>query len=503
MASEQDNIKEEPQSPTSLAGGSENGSSQGSPESGDTQESGGYAGSGLRGPEWAAMLLQELQEPKRGAIPASATVPLEQCVVCGDRASGRHYGAVSCEGCKGFFKRSIRKQLSYSCRGGRDCQVTKHHRNRCQYCRLHKCLTMGMRADCSSLKRAPCSDRSLAAVQSERKPSADSSLREDKGTGLVLAALSLPGPGGTVQRGGAHQSAGLMLVDPQESKGFIAGSQDSANPAILGWNCWDDEEGAADDDDTLSMSRLSPPPASSWGPLVSEEQVPFRLTLPASPPSGALNVHYVCESASRLLFRSLHWARSLPAFEELPMALQLTLVRSAWSELFTLGLAQCAEQLSLPALLSALSSHLRGAASPKNGGAVTSQRSLVAEHVATLQRLVGALQRLRLDDREYALLRAMVLFCPDRPGVERGWCGRLERLQERACQELRACCGGDWELRLPRLLLRLSAVRALRPSLTEELFFAGLIGSVRIDSILPYILRMEPHQMEPGEQPRP
>lgn len=93
------------------------------------------------------------------------------------------------------------------------------------------------------------------------------------------------------------------------------------------------------------------------------------------------------------------------------MSLQLTLVRSAWSELFTLGLAQCAEQLSLPALLSALASHLR-TASPKNGSSGTSQRGLVAEHVATLQRLVGALQRLRLDDREYALLRAMVLFCP-------------------------------------------------------------------------------------------
>lgn len=484
MASAQEDIKEERQSPTSLAGGSENGSSPGSPESGDTQESGGGGGGGPCAPEWAVMRLQELQEPRRGATAATAPAPLEQCVVCGDRASGRHYGAVSCEGCKGFFKRSIRKQLAYSCRGGRDCQVTKHHRNRCQYCRLHKCLTMGMRAD---------------SVQSERKPSTDSSLRAEKGAGLVLAALSLPGPGGPVQRVGAHQSTGLMLVDPQESKGFLTGSQDSTNPAILGWTSWDDEDGTVDDDDALSRSRLSPLPSSSWGPLVSEELVPFQLTLPESPPGGALNVHYVCESASRLLFRSLHWARSLPAFEELPMSLQLTLVRSAWSELFTLGLAQCAEQLSLPALLSALASHLR-TASPKNGSSGTSQRGLVAEHVATLQRLVGALQRLRLDDREYALLRAMVLFCPDRPGVERSWCGRLEQLQERACQELRARSGPDWEQRLPRLLLRLSAVRSLRPALTEELFFAGLIGSVRIDSILPYILRMEPHQMEPGSR---
>jgi len=63
---------------------------------------------------------------------------------------GRHYGAISCEGCKGFFKRSIRKQLGYQCRGTKMCEVTKNHRNRCQYCRLQKCLSMGMRSDCKN-----------------------------------------------------------------------------------------------------------------------------------------------------------------------------------------------------------------------------------------------------------------------------------------------------------------------------------------------------------------
>uniref|UniRef100_W8BED7 Nuclear hormone receptor HR78 n=2 Tax=Ceratitis capitata TaxID=7213 RepID=W8BED7_CERCA len=86
----------------------------------------------------------------------ATNMSIETCLVCGDRASGRHYGAISCEGCKGFFKRSIRKQLGYQCRGSMNCEVTKHHRNRCQFCRLQKCLASGMRT-----------------VQHERKPIVD------------------------------------------------------------------------------------------------------------------------------------------------------------------------------------------------------------------------------------------------------------------------------------------------------------------------------------------
>ena len=40
------------------------------------------------------------------------------CTICGDKASGKHYGIYSCEGCKGFFKRTVRYELSYVCRKG-------------------------------------------------------------------------------------------------------------------------------------------------------------------------------------------------------------------------------------------------------------------------------------------------------------------------------------------------------------------------------------------------
>lgn len=70
-----------------------------------------------------------------------------ECVVCGDKSSGKHYGQFTCEGCKSFFKRSVRRNLTYTCRGSRTCPIDQHHRNQCQYCRLKKCLKMGMRRE--------------------------------------------------------------------------------------------------------------------------------------------------------------------------------------------------------------------------------------------------------------------------------------------------------------------------------------------------------------------
>lgn len=74
-------------------------------------------------------------------------IPNVDCMVCGDKSSGKHYGQFTCEGCKSFFKRSVRRNLSYTCRGNRDCPIDQHHRNQCQYCRLKKCLKVGMRRE--------------------------------------------------------------------------------------------------------------------------------------------------------------------------------------------------------------------------------------------------------------------------------------------------------------------------------------------------------------------
>ncbi|XP_043572962.1 bile acid receptor-like isoform X1 [Chiloscyllium plagiosum] len=72
----------------------------------------------------------------------------ELCVVCGDKASGYHYNALTCEGCKGFFRRSITKNAVYKCKTGGNCEMDMYMRRKCQECRLKKCKAVGMLAEC-------------------------------------------------------------------------------------------------------------------------------------------------------------------------------------------------------------------------------------------------------------------------------------------------------------------------------------------------------------------
>ena len=77
--------------------------------------------------------------------PNETSPPSSQlCAVCGDNAACQHYGVRTCEGCKGFFKRTVQKGAKYICLSNKDCPVDKRRRNRCQFCRFQKCLTVGM-----------------------------------------------------------------------------------------------------------------------------------------------------------------------------------------------------------------------------------------------------------------------------------------------------------------------------------------------------------------------
>lgn len=87
------------------------------------------------------------------------------CAVCDDKATGIHYGLTSCEGCKGFFKRTVQNKRQYRCAAFGNCIVDKFHRNRCQHCRFKKCLTKGMIIGAVRFDRTPGGRTSSRIVQ--------------------------------------------------------------------------------------------------------------------------------------------------------------------------------------------------------------------------------------------------------------------------------------------------------------------------------------------------
>ncbi|KAA0706710.1 Retinoic acid receptor gamma-A [Triplophysa tibetana] len=98
---------------------------------------------------WFLIAVETQSTSSEEMVPSSPSPPppprvYKPCFVCQDKSSGYHYGVSSCEGCKGFFRRSIQKNMVYTCHRDKNCQINKVTRNRCQYCRLQKCFEVGM-----------------------------------------------------------------------------------------------------------------------------------------------------------------------------------------------------------------------------------------------------------------------------------------------------------------------------------------------------------------------
>ncbi|KAF4797962.1 Nuclear receptor subfamily 2 group E member 1 [Turdus rufiventris] len=110
----------------------------------------------------------------------------------------------------------------------------------------------------------------------------------------------------------------------------------------------------------------------------------------------------VCESAARLLFMSIKWAKSVPAFSTLSLQDQLMLLEDAWRELFVLGIAQWAIPVDANTLL---------AVSGMNSDNTDSQKlNKIISEIQALQEVVARFRQLRLDATEFACLKCIVTF---------------------------------------------------------------------------------------------
>ncbi|KAF7646525.1 hypothetical protein LDENG_00186770, partial [Lucifuga dentata] len=99
-----------------------------------------------------------------------AQIEIIPCKICGDKSSGIHYGVITCEGCKGFFRRSQQSNSAYTCPRQNNCLIDRTSRNRCQHCRLQKCVSVGMSRDAVKFGRMSKKQRDslYAEVQQHR-----------------------------------------------------------------------------------------------------------------------------------------------------------------------------------------------------------------------------------------------------------------------------------------------------------------------------------------------
>ena len=99
-------------------------------------------------------LSQQQQLTSSSSLPSSTISKYDRhedmrCWVCGEFSSGNHYGAMSCEACKLFFRRNSntlenhQSIPTWQC-ADRNCQITVTNRSFCSECRYRKCIAVGM-----------------------------------------------------------------------------------------------------------------------------------------------------------------------------------------------------------------------------------------------------------------------------------------------------------------------------------------------------------------------
>ncbi|XP_027622505.1 COUP transcription factor 1 [Tupaia chinensis] len=389
-------------------------------------------------PEWLAASGPGPGPPTPGPPGAGQSQQHIECVVCGDKSSGKHYGQFTCEGCKSFFKRSVRRNLTYTCRANRNCPIDQHHRNQCQYCRLKKCLKVGMRREGEYFFSA-----SLPAL---RPPPWLSFLSVSPGWLMNPVFLQLQARAFTGQK-------------------LAAGCSGTPNPGQYALTNGDPLNGHCYLSGYISLLlRAEPYPTSRYGSQCMQ-------------PNNIMGIENICELAARLLFSAVEWARNIPFFPDLQITDQVSLLRLTWSELFVLNAAQCSMPLHVAPLLAAAGLH----ASPMSADRVVA----FMDHIRIFQEQVEKLKALHVDSAEYSCLKAIVLFTSDACGLSDA--AHIESLQEKsqcALEEYVRSQYPNQPSRFGKLLLRLPSLRTVSSSVIEQLFFVRLVGKTPIETLI-------------------
>ncbi|XP_074488952.1 photoreceptor-specific nuclear receptor-like [Sebastes fasciatus] len=386
------------------------------------------------------------------SVPGKALGQGLLCRVCSDSSSGKHYGIYACNGCSGFFKRSVRRRLIYRCQAGNGrCPVDKAHRNQCQACRLKKCLQAGMNKDAVQNERQPRSTAhvSLDSINVDTKKEHLATTRELTSSAPYSSVICRPLVTSSVTTSAAVQPC----INPNNYHRFMVSLLTAETCAKL-----EPEDVEENIDVTTNDSEKDRSPSDC-------RTSPYTSSCSES----------IYETSARLLFMSVKWAKNLPVFAHLPFRDQVILLEEAWSEMFLL----CAIQWSLPMDSCPLLSL------PDLSPTQQAKISLPTADLRILEEVFNRFKALAVDPTEFACLKAIVLFKPETRSLKDP--EQVENLQDQSQvllgQHIHSLYPGQ-SARFGRLLLLLPSLHFVSSEKLEQLFFHRTIGSTPMEKLL-------------------
>ncbi|XP_046745362.1 ecdysone receptor-like isoform X4 [Diprion similis] len=336
---------------------------------------------------------------KKGPTPRQQE---ELCLVCGDRASGYHYNALTCEGCKGFFRRSITKNAVYQCKYGNNCEIDMYMRRKCQECRLKKCLTVGMRPECVVPEYQCAVKRKEKKAQKEKdKPN----------------STTMNGSPGSLSGMGADQMG--VKLEPAETENLpMLGSSSSSN--IHSHN---------------GVKPVSPEQEELIHRLVyfqNEYEQPNKedvIRITNEPNEGEdqseARFRHITEITILTVQLTVEFAKRLPGFDKLLREDQIALLKACSSEVMMLRMARSYDAVSDSIVF----------ANNQPYGKDSYSLAGMGETVDDLLKFCRQMFAMKVDNAEYALLTAIVIFA-ERPALIEGW--KVEKIQEIYLEALKA-----------------------------------------------------------------
>ncbi|XP_015171083.1 PREDICTED: ecdysone receptor isoform X3 [Polistes dominula] len=340
---------------------------------------------------------------KKGPTPRQQE---ELCLVCGDRASGYHYNALTCEGCKGFFRRSITKNAVYQCKYGNNCEIDMYMRRKCQECRLKKCLTVGMRPECvvpeyqCAVKRK---EKKAQKVGEKDKPNSTTMNGSPCGfkTCDPVGVKIEPAETESLSSSGQASSGGLINpVSPYSSVKPISPEQEELIHRLVYFQ--NEYEQPSEDD----LKKITHQPTEGENPSDYRFRHITEITI--------FTVQLIVEFAKRL-----------PGFDKLMREDQIALLKACSSEVMMLRMARKYDVQTDSIIFANNQPYTRDSYNVAGMG----------ETIEDLLRFCRQMYAMKVNNAEYALLTAIVIFS-ERPNLIESV--KVEKIQEIYLEALKA-----------------------------------------------------------------